>query len=142
MNDIKLSLLLKMVSDSFDKHLTSKVVDLNLTSSQCKIIGYLHLNNDREINPMDIEREFRLKRPTVTGILKRLEEKDFITFKPSNKDKRYKQIVLTEKSKVHHEMMKKNINLVEEVMYSGITKDEIDNIEKVLKVMLKNMADE
>ena len=40
----------------------------------------------------DIEKALNLKNPTVTGILKRLEENGFVLIVPSNKDKRCKNV--------------------------------------------------
>ena len=95
--DIRISLLIKMVSNSFERDLTNNVNNIGLTSSQCNILGYLEENSDREINPVDIERDLNLKRSTVTGILQRLEEKGFIDLvASSSKDKRFKKIVFTE----------------------------------------------
>ncbi|WP_055070248.1 MarR family winged helix-turn-helix transcriptional regulator [Clostridium massiliamazoniense] len=136
--DINLSLLIKIVGKNFDKCLNNRVSGLDLTSSQCKILGFLHLNDGKEVNPIDIEREFKLKKPTVTGLLKRLEEKGFISLEHSSKDKRYKQIILTEKSREHHELMKKNILEVEEIMYKGITEKDKEEMKRILQIIIKN----
>ena len=72
---VRLSLLLKIVNNLFERELNNKISTLELTRTQCSVLGYLNRNGNKEINPRDIEKEFNLKRPTVTGILKRLEEK-------------------------------------------------------------------
>ena len=69
---------------------------IGITSSQCAVLDYLLGSGKEFVNQKDIERALVLKNPTVTGILKRLDEKDsFWQFK-LNQDKRYKNIYPTE----------------------------------------------
>lgn len=143
--EVKTSILLKMVDEAFERKLNSQMVDIGLTSAQCRVLGFLnrqyYIHKVQEINPIDIEKHFKLKRPTVTGILKRLEEKEFIRFQPSSKDNRYKHIVLTEKSRKLHEKMEHNFANAEKILMDSISDEDLDNLRRILFIMLKNMAD-
>lgn len=141
MEEMQLSYLLKIVNDNFERELNNKTAAFGLTSSQCKMLGYLYRNQDKEINPIDIEKNFRLQKPTITGILQRLVEKDLIHFENSAKDKRYKQIVLTEKAKSFDIVLKQSLNESEEILYQGITKEEKEEVRKILEKMLKNLTE-
>ena len=57
-----------------DQRMTSALTDVELTASQGPILGYIA---HRKTAPCsrDIEEEFRLTHPTVSGILSRLEKK-------------------------------------------------------------------
>jgi len=140
---IRLSLLLKLSATAFDRCLTRTTNDIELTSSQCQVLGFIHARtNQGEVNPIDIERHYHLKRPTVSGILQRLEKKDFITFVPSSKDHRYKQIVLTRKAMDHHERMEEAILATEKKMFRNVSDEEQQYMCGLLKRMICNLADD
>lgn len=138
--DIRFSLLIKMINIAFERELTRRVSFMGLTSAQCGILGYLNYHREQEVNPIDIEKAMKLKRPTITGILHRLEEKGFIRLVESEKDKRYKQVVLTEKNELHHELMEDTLFQLEGTLFQDISEQEIDEAKRILKIMLKNMA--
>ena len=73
------------------------------------------------VNQKDIEKALSLKNPTVTGILKRLDEKGFILAVPSNQDKRCKNIYPTEKK---HMIFRKDGQLPEEDRSEADDRDE------------------
>ena len=137
---VRLSLLLKIVSNLFERELNNKISTLELTRTQCSVLGYLNRNVNKEINPRDIEKEFNLKRPTVTGILKRLEEKEFIIMEQSEIDKRYKQVKLTYKSREINNVMKKNLFEAENVLYKNLSEDDKKELYRILKIMMNNLA--
>ena len=137
---VRLSLLLKIVNNLFERELNNKISTLELTRTQCSVLGYLNRNVNKEINPRDIEKEFNLKRPTVTGILKRLEEKEFIIMEQSEIDKRYKQVKLTYKSREIHNVMQKNLFEAENVLYKNLSEDDKKELYRILKIMMNNLA--
>ncbi|MDO5517771.1 MAG: MarR family transcriptional regulator, partial [Clostridium sp.] len=137
---MRLSLLLKIVNNLFERELNSKISTLDLTRAQCSVLSYLNKNKDKEINPGDIERTFNLKRPTVTGILQRLEEKNFIIIEQRKNDKRYKQVKLTDKSKEIDYIMKKNLFEAEKILYKNISDKEKDELYRILKIMMDNLV--
>ena len=92
------SMLMKAIHLYFEKQLNTCIAEYELTAAQNDILWFINYNEENEVNPIDIEKKFMLSRPTITGILKRLEGKDFICFAPSLKDKRYKQIKLKKMS--------------------------------------------
>ncbi|PHV69699.1 MarR family transcriptional regulator [Sporanaerobium hydrogeniformans] len=138
--EMRLGILLKMVNNVFERSFNTQIAKINLTAAQCDILGFLHANEDKEINPIDIERQFKLKRPTVTGLLKRLEAKGFIQLMPSSKDNRYKQIVLTDKAQTHQQEMLAGLAEMENRLYKGISEEEKQLLAHLLNKMLKNIS--
>ena len=137
--EIRLSLFLKMVSNLFERELNNKVSLMDLTHAQCRILGFLNLNRDKEIYLNDIEKEFCLKRPTVTGIIRRLEEKEFILIEPKCNDKRYKRVVLTDKSEKILEIMEENLNNAEKILYKNLTDSDKSELYRILTIMFNNI---
>ena len=89
---------LKMIQKTFEERRNKHLSKYNLTSSQQEILFYLGFHEGEPIHQREIEKWFRLKNPTVTGILNRLEEKGFIVRKTKENDKRFRMIELTEKT--------------------------------------------
>ena len=90
--------LFKQINTLYEKEFNHRLRTLGITSSQCEVIDFLLHCEEEEVTQRDIERALNLKNPTVTGLLKRLDEKGFILVVPSNKDKRCKNVYLTEKA--------------------------------------------
>lgn len=135
----KISILLRVVNNYFDRVVNKDTEEIELTSSQCFVLGFLINCDKEEINPRDIEKHCHLKKPTVSGILKRLNEKGFIRVENSNKDNRYKQIILTEKAIKHKEEMDRKISYAENILCAGFTEEERVVIENALVKMFENL---
>ena len=90
--------LIKQINNVFEKELNERLRDTGITSSQCAVLDYLFHTSKEEVSQRDVEKNLHLKNPTVTGILKRLDEKGYILCVPNANDKRKKNIYLTEKA--------------------------------------------
>ena len=89
---------LKRISNALDRKRTLDLEDLDLTSSQGMVLGWLVRRQEAPVNPGEIGRHFGLSHPTVTGILQRLEAKDFIRYAGDSGDRRKKRVIVTEKA--------------------------------------------
>ena len=90
--------MFKQINTIYEKDLNNLLKTVGITASQCAVLDYLFRSNEEVVNQRDIERALSLRNPTVTGLLKRLDEKGFILSVPNEKDKRCKNIYLTEKA--------------------------------------------
>ena len=88
-----------------------------------------------------LERALSLKNPTVTGILKRLDEKGFLFCVPSTTDKRKKNIYLTEKAYDIQRRMEADRKKLEKELTRGMTKKEITALKRGLEKLLYNIAE-
>ena len=84
----------------------------------------------------------KLTNPTVTGIVKRLEEKEMIVRCPSNNDARYKCLHVTEKGKgIICKSFKFGANNIEKQLVKDMTDEEIKILKDLLSRALKNMEE-
>ena len=113
----------------------------DITGMQRWTLGYLNDHADTEIYQKDIEKALSLKNPTVTGILKRLDEKGFILAVPSNQDKRCKNIYPTEKAYDIQKKMDNYRKKIDRRLTIGMSKKEIAALEKMLDRVLYNISD-
>ncbi|WP_394871476.1 MarR family winged helix-turn-helix transcriptional regulator [Clostridium butyricum] len=94
------------------------------------------------MNQKDIEKNLYLKNSTVTDILNRLENNGFLYRTASEKDGRYKKIVLTDKGKDIYEKMVEKALIFETYFTKGMTKGESEILFELLQKVLKNVSQE
>ena len=90
--------LFKQINTVYEKDINNQLKGIGITSSQCEVLDYLFHCDKEEVNQRDIEKALNLKNPTVTGLLQRLDEKGYVLIVPNAKDKRKKNVYLTEKA--------------------------------------------
>ncbi|MCI8579216.1 MAG: MarR family transcriptional regulator [Dorea sp.] len=133
--------LFKQINNVYEKEFNNRLKRLGITSSQCEVLDFLLQSSKDEVTQRDIERALNLKNPTVTGLLKRLDEKGFILSVPSGKDKRCKNIYLTEKAYDIQRRMEMERKKLDKILTLGMTKKEIDALYKMLNRVLYNIAE-
>ena len=95
---LPIGFIIKQVNNVYEKDLNERLKKIGITSSQCAVLDYLFHTSKDEVSQRDVEKNLNLKNPTVTGILKRLDEKGYIFCVPNANDRRKKIIYLTEKA--------------------------------------------
>ncbi len=115
-----------------------------LTGEQCRLLGYLkRRENDGEcIYQRDIEREFGVKRSTVSSILANLEKSGYITRSSDPEDGRIKIVTRTEKGKSIDMVMSENIELMEREITRGMSEEEQQLFLGFLKRAAENIINE
>ena len=88
----------------------------------------------------DIEEAFQIRRSTVTGIIKLIEQKGYITRTSVESDARLKQLVPTEKAEALRPRIVEHIKKCEAALSAGIPDDKLHVCREVLCQMLDNLA--
>lgn len=133
--------LFKQINNLYEKEINNQLKGIGITSSQCEVLDYLFHCDKEEVNQRDIERALSLKNPTVTGILQRLDEKGYILIVPNGKDKRRKNVYLTEKAYDIQRRMEANRRKVDRNLTIGMSKREVEALQKMLGRVLYNMSE-
>ena len=131
--------LLRILHWCTDQSVTHALETMDLTASQGHIMGYL-AHRETPPCPRDIESEFHLTHPTVSGILSRLEQKAFIELRPDPRDRRCKRVYVLEKGKQCHELMHKTIQANEQRLVDGFTPEEQAQFAEFLRRAITNMG--
>ena len=128
---------IKRISNAMHRLCTEDIAEQKLTSSQAFVLAWL-AHQQQPVYPCDIGKRFGMKHPTVSGILQRLDAKGFISFIP-DPDHRRKQIVLTDKSRLCDERIKKRIRQNEQMLLDGLSSEEIDTLRNLLDRVIGNI---
>ena len=136
-------LLIKFLNGKITNKVNKNLVEFNLTCVQHEILCFINKNEkERDVFQKDIEKCLKLTNPTVTGIIKRLEEKQMIVRCPSSIDARYKCLHVTEKGKdLICKSFKFGSNTIEKQLVNNMTDEEVKVLKDLLYRALKNMEE-
>ncbi|NLC96210.1 MAG: hypothetical protein GX675_01370 [Erysipelotrichaceae bacterium] len=140
MNNKHIGKHIKKLSISIEKYINNTLQKYELTSSQGMVLSFIQKSNG-ELNPVDIEKNFKYSHPTVLGILKRLQEKEFIDINKSKKDQRFNIISLTEKGKSVKNEIQISINELEERLLKDIDENSSEIFMNTLFKMIDNLKE-
>ncbi|MBE6007783.1 MAG: winged helix-turn-helix transcriptional regulator [Lachnospiraceae bacterium] len=105
-----------------------------MTLSHGWVIGYLYDNRNRVVLQRELEKEFNLRRSTVTTILQTMEKNGLVERLSIKDDARQRQLVLTPKAELIHKLISKDMKALDERITEGIDKE---NMEIFYRVLLK-----
>ena len=137
MNHERIVILIKKLALESDKQALAILAPIELTPSQFKIIKFLFWQGDTHIRQVDIEKHFSMTNPTVTGLLKNLEEKGWIRREVNPEDSRSKIICLTDAALARKEELYAYGEQIEEALIHDLTEKEREMLEKLLKKLVK-----
>ncbi|WP_288625005.1 MarR family transcriptional regulator [uncultured Brachyspira sp.] len=131
--------LIKQLHIALENNFNKFSKKYKLTSSQMDILIFLLHNENKIVNQRDIENFLSLSNPTIAGTLLRLEKNGFIIRKISSKDKRYKEIYLTDKSRELKDIIFKYIRDNDNKMFSNMSEEEKENLKNIITKILNNI---
>ena len=142
-NKLKLGLNINKIHHIISRKVDAAVInsiDDNLTVSQAYVIDFIYMEGkQKDIFQKDLEKEFDLKRSSISLMLNNMEKSGLIKRVPVAEDARLKKIVLTEKAIMLNENISNAINSVENKLSENITLEEINVFYKVLDKIRNNL---
>ena len=129
----------KIIANSIDLKFNRRSAAFGLTASQAHLLGYIVKHHtDHAVGFPELETFFNLRHPTITGIIQRLEEKDFITCIQDDVDRRKKRVEPTAKSVELFQSMYEDRVQVEKELTAGICATDLAEFERVLDQIFAN----
>ncbi|MCD7894063.1 MAG: MarR family transcriptional regulator [Erysipelotrichaceae bacterium] len=129
---------IKILNTAIENILNRDFAEFDITYTQATVIGFLNQHNGEEICQRDIENALGLSHPTMSSILKRLDEKKLIRTEALATDRRYKRAELTDSSKKMVDTIQQKINSINERLTQGLSQTEEEEFERVMNVMIQN----
>lgn len=131
--------LIRILHWCTDQVITTELEKMDLTAAQGQIMGFLAHRKDPPCS-RDIETDFHLSHPTVSGLLSRLEQKGFISQQTDALDRRIKRVYILPKGKECHDRMHQVILDNEDRMVQGFTPEEKALFAQFLNRAIANMG--
>ena len=132
--------LSNLIQRKFFQSEVKRKVD-TMTFSHGWMIGYLYENKDRCVLQSELEKEFNIRRSTITAILQSMEKNGLIDRIPVKDDARKKQLVLTPKALQVHMLVEEEMSKTEKKLRNGINKKDLDTFFMVMNKMKSNLED-
>ena len=133
-------LLIKQLNDKFEAKGTAACSSVGLTFSQFRFLGYLKLHPDSQVTQRDMEKFFKVSHPAVNGVLKRLEEKGFISTELVTNGKTQKIVHLEKRGIEAIEMMDKNRSIDDKLLSKEISPQEWEDLHRILSKILNTIS--
>lgn len=130
---------LRYLNNRITQYMDQQFLALDLTSTQSFILHHLSLHENEAMYPKDIEKRFHLTHPTVSGVLQRLEAKNFIVIEPDRADRRCKRIRLTDRARRCDEAVGQAFETLERLMCSGMSEEEQQTLLRLLDLASANL---
>ena len=130
---------LRYLNNRITQYMDQQFLALDLTSTQSFILHPLSLHENEAMYPKDIEKRFHLTHPTVSGVLQRLEAKNFIVIEPDRADRRCKRIRLTDRARRCDEAVGQAFETLERLMCSGMSEEEQQTLLRLLDLASANL---
>ena len=130
---------LRFLNNRITQYMDQQFLALDLTSTQSFILHHLSLHENEAVYPKDIEKKLHLTHPTVSGVLQRLEAKNFIVIEPDRADRRCKRIRLTDRARRCDEAVGQAFETLERLMCSGMSAEEQQTLLRLLDLATKNL---
>ena len=138
-----LKMIDNLVRKLMDRHITAD--KHGLTIMHTWIVGFLYNNPDRAVYQRDIEREFRVNRATVSGMISLMEQKGLIRRLSVSHDARLKKLELTQLGRELHEKQVRRFEALEGTMEDALTPEELrqlfvitDKLRHTLETLVQN----
>lgn len=141
MNINRTAILIKKLALEFDKLAIPELAPYDLTPTQFRVIKYILNNPDLNIRQRDIEIEYSMTNPTVTGILQNLEKNNWIERVKNSDDARSKVIKLTEKTLKQKDAFYKTGDNLEKIFLKGLDNTEQKNLNELLNKLFKSLKE-
>lgn len=132
-------LLIKQLNDKFEAKGTAACSKVGLTLSQFRFLGYLNMHPNTQITQREMEKFFKVSHPAVNGVLKRLEEKGFISTELINEGKTQKIVHLEEKGREAVEMMDKDKSINDKRLAKELSEAEWNELHRLLSKVIETI---
>lgn len=138
---MKIGGLLKRTHILHSQRINEKLKQYDLTMAQLNVLIKVTINNEKNIliNQREIEKETNLTNPTVTGLINRLEIKGLIRRVGNDRDRRIKNIYITDKAKSLMKEFKRIFDQSDYTALHGFNEKEKRDLENYLMRIIENL---
>ena len=130
---------------SFKRQLDEMLREEDLTGVQFHVLSALVRLEDAgetEISQRELEQSTHLAHPTMTEIVRRLEKKDYLRTRPSERDRRCKCIASTEKARRLRQRALEVDEATARWLCRGLTEEQQEALTSITDLMIQNVSND
>ena len=132
------SMAIRRALDAF----ISTQVSPELTGTRGMVLGFISRRTaeGKAVYQRDIEDHFRIRPPSVTALLKAMEQDGFIVRTSAAQDARLKSLALTEKGRACDQALRVCIDAFECELRKGLDAAQLDQLQEMLALLFQNAS--
>ena len=138
MNERDIGYFIKTINDKIKIKADADLKTHNLTMSQSYVLTYLAKRGGLATQK-EIEDFLQVSHPTVVGIVSRLEDKELVSSWMDERDRRNKNVRITEKARRLVDDMTRTIKLQESRMLAAFSPEEKKQLADMLRRIYQNL---
>lgn len=129
---------IKAINDKIKAKADNDLKSHNLTLAQSRVLAFLN-SKGGSATQKEIEDFLKVSHPTVVGIVSRMQQNAHVTTWIDPENRRNKIVQLTDKARIIGKDMDCMIKAQEETMLKGLTFEQIEELQKILTIIYKNL---
>lgn len=126
-------------SQAFQKSLNEELVPHGITYRQCQVLGWLVLSG--ELSQTDLAQRMMIEPATLVGVLDRMQSHGWIRRDSTAEDRRRKIVRLQPAARDIWNKVADCARSVRARAVRGLSKRQVDELIKSLKIVVKNLSD-
>lgn len=130
--------LIKNINDRLKVKADADLKKHNLTLTQSRVLAFLD-SKGGSATQKEIEIFLEVSHPTVVGVVSRMEQKDYLTSRTDDSDKRNKIVMLTQKAKALGKEMEENILANERALLASFSDEDASKLKEMLLAIYNNL---
>lgn len=130
--------MFKIISDGVHAHIDSNLKEHDLTCTQLRLLGYLE-HNSGKATQKQVEDFLEVSRPTVVGIINRLEKNGYVNTYIDENNNRSKVIVVGQKAHALSQQMSNQRDEAENILIKGLSEKEVAELKRFLDIVYTNI---
>lgn len=113
---------------------------LGLSAAQAYLLLYILHHSDSGTSLTQMHREFGFAKPSLCGMLKRLQKNGFIQVAPCQEDGRRKLLSSTAKAAALEPVLARTLDSSSRAVYQGFSEEELAQLFRLQQKMLSNLS--
>ena len=130
----------RQISFQLEHAASRALAQKGLTGIQGHMLLYILAHSEGGTSLTDIHRDMGYSMAALSGIVKRLREKDYVRVEPCAQDDRRKLLFGTGKGEEVREFLDRSILRAQDQLYQGFSQEELATLDRLQKKMLKNLS--
>ncbi|MBQ8967055.1 MarR family transcriptional regulator [Ruminococcus sp.] len=118
--------------------INARLADKDITAAQSHVLMYI-IYHPAPVYPSDIQRDMHISAATVSGLVKKLRSKGYLTLEGCDTDERRRGLIVTEKALSHKAEIESCMSSIEDHAFKGFTEEELENLHGLLIRMAENL---
>ena len=124
---------------SIKRSLDRLAISTGINGAEGRVIHFLLMNQDRDIFQKDLEMEFEMRPSTASELLKKMESKGYIVRESDKSDARLKKILVTDKSRINEDRIRKGVFKLEREAEGRLSKEDVETFKRISAEIKNNL---